>query len=151
MPLWCKILIFGVCASFALFFLLKGEDSFCGGLTTFDKGNGYTFNANGISAFTYYFVWTKSERHSVSKTEAATNEWLRSGVGYETMAAFWGPSNGRPFDEWQPKGLSDKESFNISIATILAIITVALSIVLFNFRGKESLNNPDTDRRTESL
>jgi len=64
---WCAVSILA-CSVFALFFLFKGEDSPYDYVTSHDK-QWYVFRERGVSAYTYYLVWPKSQRDYVREGE----------------------------------------------------------------------------------
>jgi hypothetical protein len=53
-----------ICGGLSAFFLLKGEDTSYSGFRS-DR----SFGGSGISALTYYLVWSKSDRKEIARTE----------------------------------------------------------------------------------
>lgn len=135
--IWTKILLCSLCAAFALFFLLKGEDSPYDFSTTAGL-----FRVRNVSVYTYYFVWPQSKRDSIGKIEDAYLPMYLWINGYSNYSL---PDLEKlvldPHVVWNkalPRTLTELMKRNIGIAASIGIITIVLSIVLFFPRGKKS-------------
>ena len=142
---WGRILLYGIFIFFALFFLLKGEDS------PYDfSTNAGVFRERGISAYTYYFVWPESKRVSVDKIENAFLPMYMMLKGYPDMSKQdidnirhhdpghqYYDQNQTLIDPWT---LKDQMEHNVNITLVFFGITVLIFIVDFfvNYLGKKS-------------
>jgi len=122
-----SLAVFGlvVCTSFAGYFLLKGENWPYRSITTKDG----TINYYDISAYSYWFVWSQTERNNenIFETDLYNELWQihDTKTGESIATAVLGADTSRP------KSLSDKEGFNITIAIFGAMAALSFSLLPF--------------------
>jgi hypothetical protein len=101
-----------LCAGLSAAFLLKGEDT-----NYYGVASGTSFGTSGVSAYTYYFVWPKSQRETVAQNE-------------EFVAILNAMSENLPTSD-----LPDRMRRNIILAIVFgtasAILAIALWVVKF--------------------
>jgi hypothetical protein len=97
-----------ICAGLSAFFLLKGEDT-----TYFEFQSSRSFGTSGISALTYYLVWSESEREDVATKEGVVS----------ILSAMAGGSSAST--------LPDRMERNIVLAILFALASAALGIALW--------------------
>ncbi len=126
---WCAAGILA-CTAFALFFLLKGENSSWFS-QWYDSQAGEMRHSGEyhVSAFTYYFVWSQSQRDGERKREEALSDLqVLSRAYHEDLPG-------------APETFRDKMVRNMRIAAILILVSLFLAIanVILNFRSRESV------------
>ena len=97
-----------ICAGLSAAFLLKGEDT-----TYYGFHSSRSFGTTGISAFTYYLVWTESDREDVATKEGVVS----------ILSAMAGGST--------PSTLPDRMERNIFLAILFGMASASLGIALW--------------------
>jgi ankyrin repeat protein len=125
---WCAVSILA-CSVFAIFFLFKGEDSPYDYVTSHDK-QWYVFRERGVSAYTYYLVWRKSQRDYVREGEeyglalyliarGYPSSMIPSIISHEVSIA----------NQKLPTTLPELVERNTSIATVLIVVAMFLGFI----------------------
>jgi hypothetical protein len=151
-----------VCGAFALFFLLKGQNSpFAAMSYSFlDAKSGeiqqYVLGEYDVSAYTYYFTWPQSNRDHESKMEDAVLPVYLQSHGYTLVLMssedIESIKAGRIIlDRPLPASLSELMARNIRIAAILGLAaTLGLIAGVFAyFQNKNQRNKWQTARYTK--
>lgn len=112
---------FFVCACTSGYFLFKGEHWPYGSVTTSVGGQIYTSAYNDISAYAYYFTWSRVQRAGENTKEDAQERMMRNLVD----------SHGNSITVGSGGSLASKEAFNMTIAALGAL--GALSFVSLPF------------------